>query len=156
MRYEFFKQLHALMAENPDVVFITGDLGFGIADKVREDYPDRFYNPGAAEQVMMSMAVGFALCGKVPVCYSITPFLLFRPFETIRTYIAHEKIPVIMVGSGRNNDYAHDEFSHFAGDDDIIEKLPNIYCLRTHTELIPGTVKALVEMKVPVYLNLKR
>ena len=156
MRAEFAKQLHEQMAVNPDIYLITADLGYGILDKIKEDYPDRFFNVGAAEVAMVSIAVGLALSGKVPFCYSITPFLLFRPFETIRTYISHEKIPVILIGSGRGNDYEHDGFSHYAGDDDILMRLPHIYSIRNLPELKPGAVKSIIEMKMPVYLNLKR
>ena len=153
MREQFFIQLHSLMAENKDVFFITGDLGYGLADKIREDFPERFINPGAAEVAMMGIGVGLALQGKIPFVYSITPFLLFRPFEIIRNYINHERIPVIMVGSGRGTDYEHDGFSHWAGDDFLIESFLNIdKCFDCET----FDLKQIIDLKKPYYLNLKR
>lgn len=152
MRKEFFKQLFELMAADDLVVFITGDLGYGLADEVRQEFPSRFINTGAAEQTMMGVAVGMALSGKIPFVYSITPFLLFRPFETIRNYISHESIPVVMVGSGRDSDYGHDGFSHFAGDDEILKQLPNIQFIKQDEFSLASIVKS----GKPTYLNLKR
>ena len=152
MRKDFFKQLHEQMTVNDRIVFITGDLGYGLADDIRKDFPDRFINTGAAEQAMMGVAVGMALSGKIPIVYSITPFLIFRPFETIRNYISHESIPVIMVGSGRGDDYEHDGFSHYAGDDEIIKQLPNIVYLSEDTVNLSLVIAA----GRPTYINLKR
>lgn len=152
MRKEFAIQLHKLISENVNVFFITGDLGYGLFDEVRKDFPARFINTGAAEQTMMGLAVGLALSGKVAVVYSITPFLLFRPFETIRNYISHESIPVIMVGSGRDDDYRHDGFSHWAWDDEILKQLPNIVFIKEDSFNLAEIVKS----GNPTYLNLKR
>ena len=108
------------MKEKEDIIVLTGDLGFGLFDEIRESYPHRFINCGAAEQAMSDIAVGLALSGKTPVVYSITPFLLYRAFETWRTYVNHEILHVILLGSGRDNNYEVDGFSHDATDDDLL------------------------------------
>lgn len=127
MRPRFFELLYKAMQDDPDVWALTGDLGYGGFDKIRQMFPERFINVGAAEQSMLDIAVGLALEGKKPFCYSITPFLLYRPFETIRTYIDHEQIPVRLCGSGRDKDYEHDGYSHDATDVTVIMgTLPNI------------------------------
>ena len=102
---------------------------------------------------MMDMAVGMAFSGRIPITYSITPFLLFRPFEVIRNYINKEMVPVIMVGSGRDDNYKHEGFSHFAGDDYILKSLENIVILKPEGDF---DLKEIVYMNKPVYLNLKR
>jgi len=152
MRKQFAIQLEMLMQDNPNVVLITGDLGYGLFDTIRDKYPEQFFNVGAAEQTMMGAAVGMALLGKTVFVYSITPFLLFRPFETVRNYISHESIPVVMVGSGRDSDYGHDGFSHFAGDDEILKQLPNIQFIKQDE----FSLASIVRSGKPTYLNLKR
>lgn len=152
MRQEFFRQLYELMKVNKDVYFITGDLGYGLADQIRDSFPDRFFNIGAAEQAMMAVGIGLALEGKIPFVYSITPFLLYRPFEAIRNYVHLEEIPVILVGSGRNKDYEHDGPSHWAEDD--LEVMSCIYNIRSYYK-IPDLNK-LIESKKPAYINLSR
>ena len=151
MREKFATDLYELMKSDKNIVFITADLGFGLFDKIKKELPDQFYNVGAAEQAAMDVAVGFALSGKIPIVYSITPFLLFRAFETIRTYIDHENIPVIMVGSGRDDDYKTEGFSHYAGDDWRAAYFYNVETLREYSDL-----KKVIYANKPVYLNLKR
>jgi len=155
MRKYFFDSLYSLMLKDENVIFITADMGFGFGDKIRDEMPDRFYNVGAAEQVMMDIAVGLALSGKIPVTYSITPFLLFRPFETIRNYIDHENVPVIMVGSGRGRDYHTEGFSHDASDHNILKAFKNIVFLEPEPDTAFDLTNILY-MKKPVYLNLNR
>ncbi len=158
MRKTFFKELYKAMKKNEDVWAISGDLGYGGYDKIREDFPDRFINVGAAEQTGLDIAVGLALQGKVPFFYSITPFSLFRPFETIRTYIDHENIPVIIIGSGRDKDYAHDGFSHDATDDKrFMKHFKNIISVwPSDKEIIKDIIYAAVYGKRPFYINLSR
>jgi transketolase len=158
MRNDFFPILYELMKTNPDIFVLTGDLGYKGFDKIRDEFPDRFVNCGAAEQAMLDMACGLTLEGKIPLVYSITPFLLFRPFETIRTYINHEKLPVILVGSGRDDDYKHDGFSHYAGDDRRF--MEHFQYINSHwpdsTEEMKGILINAIEWKYPTYINLKK
>lgn len=158
MRKTFFAELHKRMGKNRDIVALTGDLGYIGFDKIRNDFPDRFINCGASEQAMMGMAVGLALSGKIPVVYSITTFLLYRPFETIRNYINHEKIPVILIGSGRDKDYLHDGFSHWSEEDRRVMRIfKNIQSYWPQTkEEIPQLLADILSSGKPFYINLKR
>ena len=105
MRKEFEFFLYNEMSSNKDIVLITADLGYGLWDRIKKDYPDRFINVMSSEQLMLGIACGLSMEGKLPVCYSITPFLIYRPFEWIRNYLDHEKINVKLVGGGRDRDY---------------------------------------------------
>ena len=117
VRKTFVRLLHDEMRKNEDIVFVAGDLGYGHFDEIRAEFPDRFFNPGAAEQLMVGMSVGMALEGKTVICYSMTPFTLYRPFEWVRNYVNHEKIPVKLIGAGRDKDYLWLGWSHWAVDD---------------------------------------
>jgi transketolase len=158
MRRTFATELHKNMKTNSNIIVIVADLGYGMFDQIKNDFPDRFYNVGAAEQSMLDMAVGMALNGKIPVCYSITPFLLYRGFETIRNYINHESIPVKLVGSGRGKDYSHDGISHWALEDkEIMKNFKNIMIsYPSRKENIAETLYLLLKYEAPVYLNLER
>lgn len=147
------------MSVDKNIYLITADLGYGIFDKIKLDFPDRFYNTGAAEQAMAGIAVGITLSGKTAIMYSITPFLLFRCAEVIRNYINHENIPVKLIASGRGSDYAHDGFSHFAGDDKefLLSNFKNIICKWPVDETeLNDHVKEMFALNKPFYLNLKR
>ena len=161
MRRDFAEQLHLEMGRNKDLVVLTGDLGYGLWDRIRLDYSDRFYNVGSSEQLMLGAACGFAMEGKIPIVYSITPFLLYRPFEFIRNYVDHEKLPVKLIGGGRSRDYGYLGFSHWAEEDEMVmSTFSNIKTFRPHSvEQLVGwceTLTTLFDKKTPIYLNLKR
>jgi transketolase len=158
MRRDFAERLHIEMGQNKNIVLLTGDLGYGLWDRIRIDYSDRFYNVGSSEQLMLGAASGFAMEGKIPVVYSITPFLLYRPFEFIRNYVDHEQLPVKLIGGGRDRDYGYLGFSHWAEEDKQIMK-----CFKNIATFHPATVddmqasfQYILNPDLPVYMNLKR
>ena len=158
MRKQFGEQLADLMHQDPRIWLLSGDLGFGVLDPVKQQHPNRFVNTGAAEQLALGVAVGLAQNGLCPVVYSITPFLLYRPFEWIRNYLDHERIPVKLVGAGRDRDYGDLGFSHWAEDDQqVLQCFPNI---KTHWPETPQQLHDLLpeflSSPEPAYLNLRR
>ena len=158
MRKSFAKELHKQMQANENIFLVVGDLGFKLFDEIRKDFPDRFINCNAAEQCMMGIGVGLALSGRIPLVYSITPFLLFRAAETIRNYVDHENIPVLMCGSGRDDCYKHDGYSHAAYDaSGLLNLFPNVkqYWPNTEDE-INGMVEDMINKKQPSFISLKR
>jgi transketolase len=158
MRGWFAYELYKQMAKDERIWLLVGDLGYKAFDYIKKDFPGRFINCGAAEQAMMGIATGLALNGKIPFVYSITTFLLYRPFETIRNYINHEKIPVKLIGGGRNKDYVHDGFSHWAQEDKQVLKIfNNIKAIwPENKEEVPTILEKMIKDNNPWYLNLKR
>lgn len=158
MRGFFGGYLYNAMIDDKDIVLVVGDLGYGLWDKVKADFPTRFYNIGASEQAGADICVGLALAGKKPFFYSITTFLLYRPFETLRTYINHEKIPVRLVASGRDQDYEHDGISHWSIDARrVLSTIPEIqqYWPKTKDE-IQDIVNKMVSVNEPSFISLRR
>ena len=158
MRNTFARLLNNEISTNDRVRLITADLGYGILDPIRMFHGDRFYNVGAAEQLMVGVAVGMAQEGLIPVCYSMSSFVLYRPFELLRNYLNYEGTNVKLVGSGRDQDYEHDGISHWAHDDAaVLASMPNIKIYK------PADIAELEQMfpdyinsTGPAYLNLKR
>lgn len=146
------------MSVNKDIILLTGDLGYGLWDKIKLDFPDRFFNVGSSEQLLVGASVGMALEGKIPFVYSITPFLLYRPFEFIRNYLNEEKIPVKLIGGGRDKDYGYLGFSHWAEEDQLVmSTFKNIKSLRPSDESqIEDMLKEMIETNAPCYINLKK
>jgi len=146
------------MAQNENVISLTGDLGYGGFDKISKDFSNRFYNCQAAEFSMMGIACGAALEGKIPIVYSIGTFLIYRPFEIIRTYIDYENIPVKLICSGRDKDYSHDGISHWMEDIKIyLDTFKNIkqYWPNEENEIAP-MLKDIINSNSPCFLSLKR
>ncbi len=154
----FAYALYNAMKRNKKIYLICIDLGYKVFDQHFKDFEKRCINTGVAEQVALDFSIGLALDDKIPFVYSITPFLLYRPFEALRTYINHEKIPVKLIGSGRDYDYRDDGWSHHSPDDkDIMACLPNIKSLWPETkEQVPELVKRMIKDNAPYYCNLTR
>ncbi len=158
MRKDFAELLFQEMAVNKDIYLITGDLGYGLWDKIKDAYPDRFYNVGSSEMAMMGMGVGLAMEGKIPYVYSITPFAIYRPFEMIRNYLDHEKISVNIVGGGRNKDYGYLGFSHWSEDDvRFMTQFRSVKSFWPHTQLdLEEAFRYTLTKERATYINLKR
>jgi len=157
MRKRFAQLLKEQMLLNENIYLITGDLGYGLWDEIKTCFPNRFYNVGSSEMVMMGAAIGLAMEGKIPFVYSITPFAIYRPFEMIRNYLDHEKIAVNIIGGGRNKDYGYLGFSHWAEDDSIINNFKNIRIFKPNEEeSLEAMLKEMINNRKPTYINLKK
>ena len=77
MRDHFIQRLGDLVQQDPNILLITGDLGFGVFNDFRENYPDNFINAGVAEQQMTGLATGLAWKGRphLPI-----PLLILPPY----------------------------------------------------------------------------
>ena len=105
---------------------------------------------------MIGLAVGLSYEGWIPLCYSITPFLLYRPFEFIRNYLNHELANVKLVGGGRDKDYKNLGFSHWAEDDvKIMSSLENIEIYKPET-MSTEIFNDFIYNNKPSYINLIR
>jgi transketolase len=156
MRRQFVSHLIEEMRKNDKIFVLTGDLGYGLFDGLKQEFPDRFVNVGSCEQLMVGMAVGMSYEGWIPVCYSITPFMIYRPFEFIRNYLNHELANVKLVGGGRDKDYHNLGFSHHAEDDTkIMKTMENIKLLKPEV-LTKEIVTDFLYNNSPSYINLVR
>ncbi len=98
MRRRFGEIITKLADENDDIFVIVADIGYRVFDEFRDKYPDRFINMGICEQSIISVASGMALEGLQPWVYTITPFLIERPFEQIKLDIDQQNVNVSLVG----------------------------------------------------------
>jgi len=158
MRGYFAYYVYEAMEKNNDIFVVLPDLGKGMWDAMRDDFPDRVIITGAAEQACVDLAIGLALSGKIPIVYTITPFLIFRAFESIRNYIDRERLNVKLVGSGRDEDYDQDGFSHYATDvPDFMSNFSNIaeYYPNDKGEM-KWLVGEMIKYDQPMFISLRR
>ena len=98
MRRSFGKIIGELADRDEKIYVIVGDIGYRVFDEFREKHPDRFINMGICEQSMIGVSAGMALEGLKPWVYTITPFLIERPFEQIKLDIDQQNVNVKLVG----------------------------------------------------------
>lgn len=130
MRVEFATWIEAFGRREPRLIFLTGDLGFGALENVRTALGDRFVNAGVSEQNMITVAAALAHEGLLPVCYSIAPFAVFRPYEQIRLDVALHRHPVKIVGNGGGYGYGIMGATHHALEDlAVMSSLRGMKCV---------------------------
>ena len=158
MRDAFIRSLLRIATRDPQVLLVSGDLGFKVLDEFRMKCPDQFYNVGVAEQNLTGISVGLALTGHVVFTYSIGNFPTLRCLEQVRNDVCYHNADVKIVTVGGGMAYGSLGFSHFA-----IEDLAIMRAMPGMTVVAPGDpveveklVPQIVERSGPVYLRLGR
>lgn len=158
MRDSVVSRLIELAGTDPRIFLITADLGFGVLDEYRKQFPDRFLNVGVAEQNLIGVATGMALEGHVVFTYSIANFPSLRCLEQIRNDVCYHNANVKIITVGGGFSYGPLGFSHHATEDiSILRGLPGL------SIVTPGdrweaeeAVTALARTEGPFYLRLDK
>lgn len=117
MRAAFSKTLADIARADPRVVLLTGDHGYALFDEFRRVCPDQYINAGIAEQNMIGVAAGMARAGFRPYVYGLAAFVPIRVLEQIKIDLAHDSLPVVLIGDGAGMVYSHLGTSHQATED---------------------------------------
>ena len=148
----------AMAAENKSIHFLTANLGYKFFDEIRRRCPEQFLDVGVAEQNMIGLASGMALCGKSVYCYSIIPFLTLRACEQVRVDVCYHGLPVKLVGMGAGFTYGQEGFTHFG-----IEDMAVMRSMSGMTVVVPDNIENAarvaelsVHFKGPLYIRLGR
>ena len=152
---------HALVAEaakRPEIVGLTADLAkYTDLHIFAKAYPDRFYQMGMAEQLLMSAAAGMAREGCMPFVTTYAVFASRRAYDFICLAIAEEKLNVKIVCAlpGLTTGYGP---SHQATEDvAIFRGMPNLTVIDPcDAHEIAQIVPAIAAHPGPVYLRLLR
>ena len=156
MRTTFIKTLVEAAERDPRLHLLTADLGYSVLEKFRDAYPKRYTNVGVAEQNLIGIAAGMALCGKVVFVYSIANFPTLRCFEQIRNDVCYHKANVKIVAVGGGLSYGAQGYTHHG-----VEDLAVLRALPGMTVVAPGdpietklATEALATASGPGYLRL--
>lgn len=117
MRDAFSNALVRVALTDPKVLLLTGDHGYALFDEFRKRCPDQYINAGIAEQNMVGMAAGLARVGFRPFVYGLAAFVPIRTVEQIKLDIAHDNLPVVLLGDGAGFVYSHLGTSHQSTED---------------------------------------
>jgi transketolase len=127
MRATFSSVLTQLAVSDPKILLLTGDHGYALFDEFRETCPLQYINAGIAEQNMVGMAAGLAKMGFKPFVYGLSAFIPVRVVEQIKIDIAHEGLPVTLIGDGAGFVYSHLGTSHQSTEDIACTRsIPNL------------------------------
>ena len=159
IRAAYGETLVELGQVNDKIVVFDADLANAtITIKFKEQFPDRFYDLGIAENNLMGTAAAFAREGLIPFASTFAIFGAGRAFEIIRNSIAYTNLNVKIALTHAGLSVGEDGGSHQSVEDiALMRALPNM------TVLVPcdaiearKAVIAASEMQGPVYIRLAR
>jgi transketolase len=127
MREAFIRALSELAEQDPRIILVNGDLGFGVLTDFIERFSDQYVNAGVAEQNMTAIACGMAMTGACAYTYSIGNFPTLRCLEQLRNDVCYHHADVTVVAVGAGFSYGPLGVSHFATEDlAIMRTLPGM------------------------------
>lgn len=126
IREAYGKTLVELGKENPAIVVLDADLSQSTLTKYfAQEFPERFFDCGIAEQNMVGIAAGLAASGKIPFASTFAVFAPGRSFDQIRMSVAQPKLNVKLVATHGGISVGEDGTSHQAIEDlSLIGSLP--------------------------------
>ncbi|MFZ5937919.1 transketolase family protein [Pseudomonas sp. HS6-2] len=154
----FGHALARLAEQRQDIVGLSADLSkYTDLHIFAKAHPERFYQMGMAEQLLMSAAAGMAREGFTPFATTYAVFASRRAYDFICMAIAEENLNVKIVCAlpGLTTGYGP---SHQATDDlAIMRAMPNLMVIDPCDALeIEQAVPAIAAHQGPVYMRLLR
>ena len=158
MRAAFIRGLIEAAKDDKRIHLLVGDVGYSLVEPFAQEFPDRFVNVGIAEQNMIGIATGLALCDKVVFVYSLANFPTLRCIEQIRNDVCYHNAGVRIVASGGGLSYGALGVTHHVTEDmGILRILPNM------TVIAPGdpvesalATRSISKWLGPCYLRLAK
>ncbi len=157
-RQSFGETLARVGESDQNVVVLDADLSKStMTVDFRKKFPDRHFEIGIAEQNMIGIAAGLALCGKTPVVTSFACFLIGR-LETIRIAVAYNRTNVKLVGTHAGIGIGPDGTSQMGLEDiGAMRSLPHMTILQPADDAeTKQAVEWMLAHKDPVYIRLTR
>ena len=154
----FGHALVELARQRPEIVGMTADLGkYTDLHIFKEAFPDRYYQMGMAEQLLMGAAAGLAHEGFMPFATTYAVFASRRAYDFIHQTIAEENLDVKIVAGlpGLTSGYGP---SHQAAEDlALFRAMPGMTVIDPCDALeIEQAVPAIANYRGPVYMRLLR
>lgn len=158
-REAYGNALAAVGAKNKNIVVLDADLSKSTKTNVfKEQFPDRFFNVGIAEQNLISVGAGLAAAGKIPFVSSFAMFATGRAFEQIRNAVCYPKLNVKVCATHAGITVGEDGATHQSLEDiACIRVLPNMTVVVPADEAeTTSVIEWAANYQGPVYVRLGR
>ena len=158
-RVSYGETLVELAAEHDDFVVLDADLAASTqTGKMKDAYPDRYFDVGIAEQNLMGVAAGIATTGRIAFVSSFAMFAAGRTYDQVRNSIAYPHLNVKICASHAGVSVGEDGATHQCNEDiALMRVIPGM------TVVVPcddvearAAVRAAYELDGPVYMRLGR
>lgn len=156
MRTAYLDTLYELAKKDKNVLSLVSDNGMIVYDEFRKDFPEQYFNFGISEAHMITAAAGMATCGKIPFAYTISSFLAYRAYESLRLDVCLQNLNVKLIGIGSGTAYGYLGPTHHTTEDiALLRSLPNltVFCPATPLEA-KICIEEAYKLNGPVYVRL--
>ena len=122
---------------NPNIVALTADLAKSTKiGKFGDEFPERFFNLGIAEQNLFGVAAGMAKSGLLPVVSTMAAFASMRAAEQVRTDICYQNLNVKIIATHAGLSFGSAGSTHHCTEDlSIMRAFPNMTVIVPAMEL---------------------
>lgn len=158
MRKTCVEMVHTLAKKDPRVVFIGSDLSPGLLKEMKEEFPNRMFMEGVAEQHIVGMAAGFAMEGFIPYVNTIATFLTRRCYEQVAIDACLHRLPIRLIANGGGLVYAPLGPTHLAIEDiAIMRALPGMTIVAcSDAEEMTRFMEQSLAWPDPIYIRLAK
>ena len=158
MRKTALECVHKLAKQDGRVIFVGSDLGPGVLEKMKVEFPQRFFMEGVSEQYIVGMAAGLAMEGFIPYVNTIATFLTRRCYEQVAVDLCIHDLPVRLIANGGGGVYAPLGPTHLAIEDiAIMRALPNMAVVAPcDADEMNRLMMSTLEWPHPIYIRLAK
>lgn len=152
------KNMLRMAKEHPEIVVMSADLGTSCEIKEFHDqFPDRYFSLGIAEQNMCSWAAGLAREGFRPFIHTFAVFLYRRILDQLEMSVAYPNLPVVFMGFVPGITTPGGVTHQSTNDVGVLRTVPNlaIFDIGDATE-IEGVLDLAYNYNGPVYIRMLR
>jgi len=145
---------------NESIIGLGADITSSVSmNFFAEQFPNRFFSFGIAEQNSIGVAAGLALSGKLPVFSTYGVFAAIRATDQIRVSLCYNDLHVIIGGAHAGISVGADGATHQALEDlAIMRAIPKMTVLSPcdATQTFKALEAAVNQAKGPVYIRFGR
>lgn len=150
----------AQLARHDDrIVVLTADLkNANRSVDFQEEFPERFFNVGIAEQNLVLVAAGLASAGKLPYVFTFAAYLGLMCAEVMRTGCAFTNMPVRFMATHSGMSMGYYGTSHHALEDlGIMRTIANVTVVSAADAAeLEAVLRASLHHPGPMYIRLGR
>lgn len=159
-RFGFGEGLLDLGKKYHNVVALGADITNSVCvDLFRNEFPERFFSLGIAEQNAVGVAAGLALGGKTPFFSTYAAFAALRTTDHLRVSVCYNNLPVKIGGAHAGISVGADGATHQSLEDiAIMRVLPNMTVLSPcdATQARLATIASVEQVNGPVFIRFGR
>lgn len=153
------KVICELAAKDPRVVGLSADLAKSTKiGALEDDFPDRLYNFGIAEQNMFGVAAGMATTGMIPFVSTFAIFTAMRGLDQVHTDICYQNLNVKMIATHAGLSFGQAGSTHHCTEDvGIMRTIANLRVIVPADGLeTANAIMAAYENEGPFYIRINR